>query len=137
MSSSAPKPLRHRFLLLGLLRGSLVLGALYDLVFAGLMVLAPDLPGRLLSLPVPNEDFYLWLMAIFLAMLAALYLVAAKDPRRYSAVIAVAIAGRSLGGMAFLLATWDRPELWGLKPLAAADLAIALSHAVFWIPLRR
>ena len=131
------KPLRRRFLLLRLLRGSLVLGALYDLGFAALMVLAPDLPARLLALPLPNEDFYLWLMAIFLSMLASLYLAAARDPRRYSAVIAVAIAGRTLGGLAFLLASRGRPELQGLIPLAAADFAFALGHLAFWIPLRR
>lgn len=137
MSHSAPKPLKHRFLLLRLLKGSLVLGAIYDLAFAAMMVLAPGIPARFLSLPVPNEDFYLWLMAIFLIMLAALYLAAARDPRRHSAIIAVAIVGRALGGIAFLLATRGRPELSGLIPLALADFAFAIGHAAFWLPLRR
>jgi len=94
---SGGKPMTQRFLLLRLLRGSLVVGALYDLGFALLMVAAPGIPARLLHLPLPGESFYLWLLAIFLCMLAILYLAAALDPRRQSAVIAVAIGGRFLG----------------------------------------
>lgn len=134
---SHASPLSRRFLLLRLLRVSLIVGAVYDVVFAALMVLAPGLPAKLLSLPVPAEAFYLWLLAILLAMLAALYGFAARNPRRYSAVIAVAIVGRTAGGAAFLLAAWGRPELSGLLPLAAADLAFAAAHAACWLPLRR
>lgn len=126
----------RRFLYLRLLTVSLVLGALYDLGFAATMVLAPDLPARWLGLPMPGETFYLWLMAILLAMLAALYLLAAQDPRRYGGVIAVAIAGRFAGSLAFLLAAVGRPDLSGLYALAGADLVFAIAHAVFWAPVR-
>ena len=74
--------MKNRFFYLHLLRASLVLGALYDLGFAALMVLAPQVPSRLLSLPLPGERFYLSLLAVLLTMLALLYLVAAEDPRR-------------------------------------------------------
>ncbi|MCB1056686.1 MAG: hypothetical protein KDD11_14385 [Acidobacteria bacterium] len=126
----------RRFLYLRLLTVSLVVGALYDLGFAAAMVLAPELPMRLLHLPLPGESFYLWLIAIFLAMLAALYLMAAEDPRRYSGVIAVAIAGRLAGALAFVIAAWGRPDLAGLYPLAAADLAFGVAHALLWAPVR-
>ncbi|HVS01523.1 MAG TPA: hypothetical protein VMT16_02045 [Thermoanaerobaculia bacterium] len=126
----------RRFLYLRLLRASLVAGALYDLAFAAVMLLAPELPGRWLALPLPGEDFYLWLMAILLTMLALLYLKAAQDPRRYSAVIVLAIAGRAAGGVAFALAARQRPDLAGLWPLAAADLGFAVLHGWFWWPQR-
>lgn len=126
----------HRFLWLRLLRLSLVAGAAYDLGFAAIMVLAPGLPARLLGLPLPGEAFYLWLMAILLSMLAALYLLAAHDPRRYSGIIAVAVGGRLLGAVAFALAAQGRPDLGGLYPLAGADLALAASHAICWWRLR-
>lgn len=126
----------HRFRFLALLRVSLVLGAAYDLAFAAAMLAAPELPARLLALPLPRERFYLWLIATFLLMLALLYLKAAGDPRRYSAVIAVAIAGRSLGALVFAVAAHGRPELGGLYPLAVADGLFAGAHAVFWQPLR-
>ena len=126
----------RRFLWLRLLRTSLLLGALYDLVFAGLMVWAPELPARTLALPLPGEKFYLWLMAVLLGMLALLYLSAARDPRRYSAVIATAIAGRGAGAVLFAAAAFGRPELGGLWVLAAGDLSFAVLHAMSWIPLR-
>jgi hypothetical protein len=122
----------HRFAYLRLLRGSLLLGALYDLAFAAAMVLAPQVPARLLRLPLPDERFYLWVLAVLLAMLAALYLTAAQDPRRYSAVVVVAAVGRCAGAAAFAAAALDRPELDGLWVLAAADLAFGLAHAVLW-----
>ncbi len=126
----------RRFLWLRLLRLSLVVGALYDVAFAAMMVLAPQVPGRWLELPLPGERFYLWIMAVFLLMLATLYLLAVRDPRRYSGVIAVAIVGRTAGALAFALAAWLQPELWGLWPLAVADFLFAVAHATCWWPLR-
>lgn len=125
-----------RFRWLQLLRASLVLGALYDFGFAVLMVAAPWVATRVFGLPLPGEVFYLWIMAVFLTMLAALYLAAARDPRRYSAVILVAIVGRAAGAGAFTLAALGRPELTGLYPLAAADAFFALAHLVTWRPTR-
>lgn len=126
----------RRFLWLRLLRGSLVAAALYDLGFAALMTLAPELPARWFRLPLPGEAFYLWLIATLLAMLACLYLAAARDPRRYSAIIAVAIVGRLGGALLFAAAAWGRPDLSGLWSVSAADFALALTHAVAWAPLR-
>lgn len=113
-------------------------GALYDLFFGALMVAAPEIAARWFSLPLPplpEGRFYLWILAILLAMLATLYLAAAHDPRRYTAILLVAIAGRALGGLAFLLA-YQSTGLSGLLPLAGADLGFALVHAVCAWPLR-
>jgi hypothetical protein len=126
----------QRFRWLAVLRGSLVAGAAYDLGFAALMVAAPEVPSQVFRLPLPGAAFYLWFMAILLAMLAGMYLLAAKDPRRYSGVIAVAIFGRAVGAVAFAAAAWFHPEWSGLYPLAAGDFAFALVHAVSWLPLR-
>ena len=128
--------MKNRFFYLRLLRVSLVLGALYDLGFAAAMVAAPQLPARLLSLPMPNERFFLWILAVLLSMLAALYLVAAEDPRRYSAVVVVAALGRCAGAAAFALAARGRPDLDGLWTLAAADLGFGLVHGWLWMRQR-
>lgn len=130
------QPLLHRFRLLTLLRVSLVAGAVYDLSFAFLMVLAPGLPAQMLSLPLPGATFYLWIMATFLVMLAGFYLVAAHDPRRYSAVIVIAIGGRALGAVVFTAAALLDPTLGGLYPLAVADLLFASVHTATWLPIR-
>ncbi|HVR97303.1 MAG TPA: hypothetical protein VMW27_11860 [Thermoanaerobaculia bacterium] len=129
----------RRFLYLKLLSGSLVLGALYDLAYAVVMLAAPEVPARAFDLPLPplpEGAFYLWILAVLLAMLGALYLVAARDPRRYSGIIAVAIGGRLLGGLVLLAAALRAPGLPGLYPMAAADLAFGIAHAVFWLPIR-
>lgn len=129
----------RRFRFLSLLRGSLILGALYDAAFALLMVIAPGVPARLLDLPLPplpEGAFYLWVMATLLLMLAALYALAARDTRRYSGIVAIAIGGRLLGGIALGIAALRGSDLGGLYPLAAADLAFGLAHAAFWGPVR-
>src|SRR4051794_23835658 len=134
-TSSFPR----RFRLLTLLRGSLVAGAVYDLGFAALMVVAPQTPARIFDLPLPplpRGAFYLWILATLLAMLALLYLAAAHDPRRYSAIIAVAIGGRTVGALAFLVAALSGHDLRGLLPLAAADFAFGALHAAAWLPIR-
>jgi uncharacterized membrane protein YvlD (DUF360 family) len=122
------------------LAASLVAAALYDAGFAVLMVVAPRPTARLLGLPLPplpEGAFYLWIMAVLLLMLAACYLLAAGDPQRYAGVVAAAIAGRTLGGLAFVVAAWGHPRLAGLYPLAAADLGFGLAHAAFWQRVRR
>jgi membrane associated rhomboid family serine protease len=129
----------RRFRLLGLLRASLVAGAVYDVAFAALMVAAPQVPARMFNLPLPplpQGAFYLWILATLLLMLAGLYLAAAYDPRRYSAIIAVAIAGRALGALVFAFAALRGPDLGGLLPLAAGDLVFSLVHAAAWWPIR-
>ena len=128
-------PHRHHYL--RLLRGSLIAGAAYDLSYALAMVAFPDLTASWLSLPLPGESFYLWIMATFLTMLAILYLVAARDPRRYSAVILVAIVGRTVGALVFGVCALEQPELQGLWILAATDLMFASVHALSWYPMRR
>jgi hypothetical protein len=119
------------------LAASLVCGALYDLLFAALMLLAPQLPARLFALPLPAEPFYLWLLATLLGILAAVYLLAASDLRRYSGLVPIAALGRGLGAFAFGVAAWRWPHLSGLWGAAATDLAFAVWHGAAWWPIAR
>jgi hypothetical protein len=127
-----PRPMRNRFFYLRLLRASLVAGALYDLAFAGALVLEPELPARLLGVPLPGEPFYLWILAVLITMVAALYLFAAEDPRRYSAVVLVAALGRCAAAVAFGTAALGDPALVGLWTAAAIELAFGLAHGWLW-----
>jgi uncharacterized membrane protein (DUF4010 family) len=128
----------RRFRFLALLQWSLVAGAVYDLLFAACMVVAPGVPARVLRLPLPGEPFYLWVMATLLAMLAALYLLAARDPRRYSGVIPVAIVGRLVGALAFAFAAFENPGLLpGIAVLAVCDFVLGAAPALFWLPVRK
>jgi uncharacterized membrane protein len=126
----------RRFRFLALLRASLVLGALWDISFALLLAFAPEASARAFDLPLPplpEGAFYLWIFAVVLLMLAALYLLAARDTRRYSGIVGVAIGGRILGGLVLFLAALRVP---GLVPMAAADLGFGIAHAAFWLPIR-
>lgn len=126
----------RRFRFLKLLRASLVAGALYDATLAGLLVAAAGPRARLLGIPLPAERLYAGILAILLAMLAILVLAAARDPRRYSAVIAVASGGRLAVGITLIAATSGRPDLDGLHPLAAMSLLFGAAHITFWWPVR-
>jgi hypothetical protein len=128
------RPFARRFRFLKLLRASLVAGAVYDLVFAVLMVVSPGVLAAAFELPLPAAEFYLWLLAVLLVMLAALYLEAARDPRRYTSIIRVAIAGRLLGAVALGVAAFRDPAFGGLWIAAGADAAFGLAHAFFWLP---
>lgn len=131
-----PPRLPHRSRLLWLLQLSLLAGAAYDLFFAGLMVLAPELPQRLLGLRPPGDAYYLWLIAVFLVMLTLFYAFAAYDPVSYEGNVLVAIGGRLLGAAVLGFAAWREPALWGLWVLAGGDLFFGLAHAACYLPLR-
>ncbi len=118
-----------------LLRASLAVGGLYDLVLAAWFLLAPGSAARLLRLPPPDEAVYVWLIVVLLAMVAALYLLAAYDPMAYAGNVLVAIAGRAVGGSMLLYAAGR--GLPGLYLPGAVDLLFAAVHAVCWWPLRR
>lgn len=118
------------------LRVSLAVGGIYDLVLGGLLLVVPGFAARLLHLPRPNEDFYLWLIAILVLMAAGVYLLAAYDPMAYAGNVLLSIAARAVAGAALVYAAVGRPDLGGLYLLGAADLSFAAVHAASWWPLR-
>jgi hypothetical protein len=126
----------RRFRLLELLRASLGLASAFNLGLAVLLFAAPGVPARWLHLAAPEQPAYPWFLASLLAMLSVLYLLAARDPRRYSGIILVAIGGRALEALVLGAGAASRPELSGLWMLAAVDLAFSASHAATWLPLR-
>ena len=107
------------------LAATLRLGALYDVVFAVLMVAAPDALQRAFDVPLPGEPFYLRLIAVLLVMLAATYWIAAGDPEGQRPLVWLAVVGRLGGFVALGGSALGRPELGGLWGPALADLAFA------------
>ena len=132
---SYPPPDTSRYL--RILRASLAIGGIYDLVLAAALLLTPDLASRRLTLPRPNEDLYLWLLAILLFMAAAVYLLAAYDPMAYAGNVLVAIGGRAAAGAVLVGTAATRGDLHGLYLPGAVDLLFAVVHAASWWPLRR
>ena len=115
---------------------SMAAGAAYDWAFAVGILAFPELSARMLGLVVPADPVYLSLNGIFLLLLGALYLVAARDPERHQGIVAVAAAGRFAGAL-FLAKAWaaGRPAafLW----LGVGDLAFAVVHAALLLRARR
>ncbi len=126
---------RTSFYLLAL-RLSLAAGGAFNLLLAAVLALIPGLISKLLGLPLPVEGFYLGLLAVLVAMVAAVYLLAAYDPMAYAGNVLVAIAGRSAAGMVMAVAATGRSDLSGLYVLAAADLSFGVVHALCWWPTR-
>ena len=132
MSHPSSDPTRY----LRVLRASLAVGGLYDLILAGLLALAPDFTSRALALPPPGEDFYRWLLAILVVMAAGVYLLAAYDPMAYAGNVLLSIVARAAAGVAMVWAAAGRVDLQGLYLLGAADLSFAVVHAAGWWPIR-
>lgn len=136
MSKLLSPPLAHYGTYLKVLRVSLAIGGIYDLLLAVLLAVAPGLPFGLLALPLPGEPFYLGLLVVLVAMVAALYLLAAYDPMAYAGNVLVAIGGRLTAGVMMAWMAAGRDDLSGLYILAAVDLAFGVIHAVTWLPCR-
>ena len=108
--------------------GSMAAGAAYDAAFAFAILALPRLAAGWLRLPAPDDLTYLRFNGVFLAMLAALYLFAAREPQRYRGVVVVAAAGR-FAGFLYLAAVWYGGGSPTFLVLAFADLAFAAVHA--------
>ena len=113
---------------------SLRLGAAYDWVLAGAILLA--LPGvlRALHFPAP-ADLFLFRLAAFPPLFFPLvYLTAAADPLGRPWAVWLSILLRSLGGMVLgLLAVVHQPPgIWLYLTVAALDMGWALVHWGLW-----
>jgi len=56
--------------------------------------------------------------------------------RRHSGIIALAIAGRLVIALTLVLVAAGRPELGGLRALAAAEMLFSSVHAASWWSIR-
>jgi hypothetical protein len=115
---------------------SMALAAAYDAVFAAAILLFPQASSALLRIPLPADPVYFRFVAVFLLILAALYLLPAREPRRYQGVVAVAAAGR-FAGFLYLGWAWSGGAPRAFLGLACADLLFALLHAALLGAARR
>jgi hypothetical protein len=107
---------------------TLVAGAVYDFVLAGIFLVAPRVLSALLSVPLPGQPVFTRVIGVLLAIAGAVYLVAARDPKAARSYVWIAIAGRTAGFLALALSTVGHSELAGLWPPALGDLAFAAAH---------
>lgn len=107
---------------------SLRAGAVYDALFALLLVVFPAQVAGAFRLPLPGERFYLWLIAVFLLSLGAFYILVARNPAGRRDFLRLAIAIRLAGAVVIAAASWGRPDLRGLWAIAAGDLLFGAAH---------
>src|SRR5262245_55240154 len=110
-------------------------GAIYDVAFAVAILAAPEALSKLFGIPLPDDRFYLRLVAVLLLVLGAIYLLPARDPERFRAIAPIAAAGRLLGFALFTLA-WSQGRPGAFLVLGSADLAIALVTLAVWMRVR-
>ena len=115
---------------------SMAAGAAYDAAFALAILFFLHPAGALLRIPVPDDPLYLRFAAVLLLILAALYVLPAREPRRYQGVVAVAASGRFLGFL-FLAWVWKQGAPGTFLGLALGDLAFAVLHALLLRAARR
>ena len=108
---------------------SLAAGAAYDALFGTAVLAAPGIPAGILRLPLPDDQFYVRFIGVFLLALALIYLLPASDPDRYRGVASAAVVIRGLGALYLAAAVlgFGRPGVFLL--LAAGDALFALLHA--------
>lgn len=126
----------RRFLFQRILQGSLVVGGCFNLILGALLGLTPDIAVALLHVRRSDPGFYLQMLALLAALLGCYYLLAASDVRRYSGVVALAIAGRFLAGLTLLSIAASNPDLAGLAFLGGADILFGAIHAGAWWSIR-
>ena len=125
----------RRFLALKILRGALVAGALYDAGLATLFLWRPGSAAAALGMGTIDSPPRAALTAVWLLMLAALGVAAARDFRRYSAVVAALICGRAAA--AAILATSAVAAASAPPWSAAWNALLAVTMAAGWWPQRR
>ena len=107
---------------------SMAVGAAWDALFAVAILLFAEPAGRLLGIPPPDDRLYFRLVGVLLGILAGVYVLAARDPRRLQGIVAVAACGR-LAGFVVMAWAWSRGAPPAFLALAYADLALAAAHA--------
>jgi hypothetical protein len=109
--------------------------AAYDAAFALSILGFADASSVLLGIPLPPDRVYFRFIGVFLLMLAGMYALAAREPRRYQGVVAVAAAGR-LAGFAYMAWAWTQGAPAAFLAMAYGDLAFAGLHAFLLLSAR-
>jgi hypothetical protein len=106
----------------------MAVGAAYDAAFGIAILFFAEAAGDLLRIPVPGDRLYFRFIGVLVLLLAGLYVLPARDPRRYQGVVGVAAAGRFLG-FAYMAWAWTRGAPDTYLALAYLDLAFSAVHA--------
>jgi hypothetical protein len=105
-------------------------GSLYDGSFGVAMLLFPRAACALFGLPFPTVgEIWLRLDGIFLLVMAALYVLTARDPARYLGIVAVCLAGKLVSIAFYCTYVFALGEAKIFLMFAALDFVFLCGHA--------
>jgi small multidrug resistance pump len=81
-----------------------IAAAIYNTVWGAAAVLFPGPLSRLVGLDVPNALPLVQVVGMMVGVYAYGYFLLARDPQRYSGLIWIALAGKTLGPIGFVYA---------------------------------
>jgi hypothetical protein len=111
-------------------RGWMLAGSLYDGSFGVLMLAIPKAACALFGLPYPViGEIWLRLDGIFLLVMAALYVLTARDPGRYLGIVAVCLAGKVVSIAFYCTYVFGFGEAKIFLMFAALDFVFLCGHA--------
>jgi hypothetical protein len=113
-----------------ILRVVLIGVAAIDLIQGVLMLFAPHLISAMLSLALPSEIYYVWLMGMLQIIVAVAYLIGGISPVRHVGNVVLAAVARLVMGM-LLIFIGITQNLSILTLLGIAEIPIGLSHALY------
>lgn len=87
------------------LQKTMILGALYDLLFGLLILLIPAVLAKIINLAMPAQEVYLRLNGLFLIIIGLFYALFWLDDKRFREIVFLAIAAR-ISGFIFFISAW-------------------------------
>ena len=117
-----------------ILRALMIGVGLFDLVAGILVLVAPTFVANVVGLPLPTEEFYLWLVGLLQVGLASAYLIGGLSPARHIAnVILAAVMRLAMGVVVICIGLNLDSTIFTL--LGVAEIPLGLSHALYAIRL--
>lgn len=108
-------------------------GGIYDAIFGGMLLIAPEFSGQIMSIPCPDDTVYIRFIGVFLFILTFGYIVAWRDIENNMGIVYMMIFSRTSGFLFLFLYAFigNQPEAFFF--LATGDLFWAIVHSVFRI----
>lgn len=110
------------------MRRVLVVAAIYNIVWGGLMVLFPSQPFHWAGMEVPNYLSFVQCIGMIVGVYGVGYAIAASNPVQHWPIVLVGLLGKILGPIGFAWAACTGQLPW------IAGLTILTNDLVWWIP---
>jgi hypothetical protein len=115
------------------LRLSMLIGAIYDTIFGIGLLFFTGFSSKILSIPCPDNPFYVKFIGIFLFILSFGYILAWIDIKNSLNIVKMMILSRTLGFVFMFTYTLTGTQPGVFYILAFGDLFFAFVHLIFLV----